>query len=91
MEIGGLISAIVIGAIIGALGRLVVPGRQRISLLMTLLVGIVAALLGTTAATVLGVAETAGVDWIELAMQIGLAAGGVALLSAARSRSIPRR
>jgi len=87
MEIGGLISALVIGAIIGALGRLVVPGRQRISLLMTLLVGIVAALLGTTVAGFLGVADTPGVDWIELALQIGFAGGGVALLSGARSRS----
>jgi uncharacterized membrane protein YeaQ/YmgE (transglycosylase-associated protein family) len=87
MEIGGLISAVVIGAIIGTLGRIVVPGRQHISLLMTLLVGIVAALLGTAAASVLGVANTAGVDWVELALQIGLAAGGVALLSGARSRS----
>lgn len=87
MEIGGLISALFIGVIIGALGRLVVPGRQRISLLMTLLVGIVAALLGTTVADFLGVADTRGVDWIELALQIGFAGGGVALLSGARSRS----
>jgi uncharacterized membrane protein YeaQ/YmgE (transglycosylase-associated protein family) len=91
VEIGGLISGIIIGAIIGGLGRLVVPGRQRISLLMTLLVGIVAALLGTAAATVLGVAETRGVDWVELALQIGLAAGGVALLSGARNWSSARR
>ena len=91
MEISGLISGIVIGAIIGGLGRLVVPGRQHISLLMTLLVGIVAALLGTAAASVLGVADTPGVDWIELALQIGLAGGGVALLSGARSRSITGR
>jgi uncharacterized membrane protein YeaQ/YmgE (transglycosylase-associated protein family) len=91
MEISGLISGIVIGAMIGALGRLVVPGRQHISLLMTLLVGIVAALLGTAAASVLGVANTPGVDWIELALQIGLAGAGVALLSGARSRSITGR
>lgn len=87
MEIGGLISALFIGAIIGALGRLVVPGRQRISLLMTLLVGIVAALLGTAVASFLGVADARGVDWIELALQIGFAGGGIALLSGARSRS----
>jgi len=30
MEISGVISAIVIGIIIGTLGRLVLPGRQRI-------------------------------------------------------------
>jgi uncharacterized membrane protein YeaQ/YmgE (transglycosylase-associated protein family) len=90
MEIGGLISALFIGVIIGVLGRLVVPGRQRIGLLMTLLVGIVAALLGTTVASALDVADTRGVDWIELAIQIGFAGGGVALLSGVRNRSRTR-
>lgn len=79
MEIGGLFTALLFGAIIGGLGRLVVPGRQHVSLLATILVGIVAALLGTAAATVLGVANTPGVDWIELALQVGLAGAGVTL------------
>jgi len=33
MEISSIIGAIVIGLIIGVLGRLVVPGRQRIGVL----------------------------------------------------------
>ena len=86
MEITGLISALIIGVIIGGLGRLVVPGKQHVSLLATILVGIVAALLGTAAATVLGVAETSGIDWIELALQVGLAGAGVSVL-AGRSRA----
>ncbi|MDX8146033.1 GlsB/YeaQ/YmgE family stress response membrane protein [Lentzea sp. BCCO 10_0061] len=85
MEIGGLFTALLFGAIIGGLGRLVIPGRQHVSLLATILVGIVAALLGTAAATVLGVANTPGIDWIELALQVGLAGVGVTLL-ANRSR-----
>ncbi|MET9227455.1 GlsB/YeaQ/YmgE family stress response membrane protein [Lentzea sp. NPDC003310] len=85
MEIGGLFTALLFGAIIGGLGRLVVPGRQHVSLLATVFVGIVAALLGTAAATVLGVADTPGIDWIELALQVGLAGAGVTLL-ANRSR-----
>lgn len=40
----GWVSAIVIGIVIGVLGRLVVPGRQHIGILWTILVGIVAAL-----------------------------------------------
>jgi uncharacterized membrane protein YeaQ/YmgE (transglycosylase-associated protein family) len=91
MEIDGLFSAIFIGAFVGMLGRLVVPGRQRMGLLLTLLVGIVAALLGTAAASVLGLAETRGIDWIEIALQVGLAAGGVALLSGIQSRTSARR
>ncbi|MEU6526960.1 GlsB/YeaQ/YmgE family stress response membrane protein [Streptomyces sp. NPDC046924] len=80
MEIGGIISAIVIGIVIGVLGRLVVPGRQRIGVLWTILVGIVAALIGSALAAALGVADTKGVDWIEWLIQIGLAALGVAAL-----------
>ena len=86
MEITGIISAVLIGLVIGGLGRLVIPGRQHISLLLTIFVGIVAAFLGTAAATVLGVADTAGVDWIELAMQVGLAGAGVAAISGTRTR-----
>lgn len=81
MEISGLISAVVIGVVIGILGRLVVPGRQRIGLLWTLVVGIAAALVGTAVAAGLDVADTDGVDWIEWLIQIGLAALGVAALS----------
>jgi uncharacterized membrane protein YeaQ/YmgE (transglycosylase-associated protein family) len=87
MEIGGIISAIVIGLIIGVLGRLVLPGRQNISVILTILVGIVAALVGTALAGALDVADTDGIDWIELLLQVVLAAVGVGLLSAMRSRS----
>ncbi|GGX01389.1 membrane protein [Streptomyces malachitofuscus] len=80
MEIDGIISAILIGIVIGVLGRLVVPGRQRIGILWTILVGIVAALIGSALAAAFGVADTKGVDWVEWLIQIGLAALGVAAL-----------
>ncbi|MCX4912635.1 GlsB/YeaQ/YmgE family stress response membrane protein [Streptomyces sp. NPDC060011] len=86
MEISGIISAIVIGIIIGILGRLVVPGRQRIGILLTIVVGIVAAFIGSGVAAAFGVADTKGVDWIEWLIQIGLAAVGVAALDRTRSR-----
>ncbi|MEU6540333.1 GlsB/YeaQ/YmgE family stress response membrane protein [Streptomyces sp. NPDC047000] len=86
MEISGIISAIVIGIIIGVLGRLVVPGRQHIGILLTIVVGIVAALIGSAIAAGLGVANTNGVDWIEWLIQIGLAAVGVAALDRSRVR-----
>ncbi|WP_394613370.1 GlsB/YeaQ/YmgE family stress response membrane protein [Lentzea sp. JNUCC 0626] len=90
MEIGGLFTALLFGAIIGGLGRLVVPGRQHVSLLATILVGIVAALLGTAAATVLGVSDTPGIDWIELALQVGLAGAGVTLWANRSRQKLPR-
>jgi uncharacterized membrane protein YeaQ/YmgE (transglycosylase-associated protein family) len=86
MEISGFFTAILVGILVGALGRLVLPGRQRIGLWLTLVVGIVAALLGTFVAGLFDVAETRGVDWIELALQVGLAAAGVAAVDGMRHR-----
>jgi uncharacterized membrane protein YeaQ/YmgE (transglycosylase-associated protein family) len=77
MTIGGIIAAIVIGAIIGALGRLVVPGRQNIPIWLTIVIGIVAALIGT--AIVGPLRDTNGIDWVELIVQVLLAAIGVLL------------
>lgn len=45
--IGTIISAIVVGAIIGALARLVMPGRQSIGTVMTILLGIIGSFLGS--------------------------------------------
>jgi uncharacterized membrane protein YeaQ/YmgE (transglycosylase-associated protein family) len=79
MTVTGIITAIVVGIIIGALGRLVVPGKQNIPIWLTIVVGIVAALLGPTPAPRLGVADTRGFDWIELIVQVVLAAIGVVI------------
>jgi uncharacterized membrane protein YeaQ/YmgE (transglycosylase-associated protein family) len=86
VEVTGFITAIVVGLIIGALGRLVVPGKQDIPIWLTLLIGVVAAIIGTFLASAIGVAETRGIDWIELALQVALAAGGVVLVAGMRSR-----
>lgn len=86
MEITGLITAIVFGAIIGGLGRAVVPGRHQLSMVVTILAGIVAAVAGTGVAELTGVADTSGIDWTELALQIIFAGGAVSLLSGARAR-----
>jgi len=86
MEVSGIISAIIIGLIIGALGRLVVPGRQRISIWLTLLIGLAAAFLGTGVARWIGVANTRGVDWIEIIIQVAFAAVGVAIVSGSLGR-----
>ena len=86
MTPNGIISAIIIGTVIGILGRLVVRGRQRISILLTIVIGIIAALVGTYLASLLAVQTTAGVDWIELLLQVVLAAIGVAAVSGSRGR-----
>jgi uncharacterized membrane protein YeaQ/YmgE (transglycosylase-associated protein family) len=86
MTAAGIISAIVIGAIIGVLARLVLPGRQAIGILLTIVIGILGALIGTWLAQQVGVATTDGIDWIEILFQIGVAAVGIALVSGFSSR-----
>ena len=86
MTAQGIITAIIIRAIIGVLGRLLLPGRQNIPIWLTVLVGIGAALLGTVLADAMGVKDTAGIDWIEIFIQVVLAAIGVAIVSGVSGR-----
>jgi uncharacterized membrane protein YeaQ/YmgE (transglycosylase-associated protein family) len=86
MTATGIITAIIIGAIIGVLGRLILPGRQNIPVWLTIVVGIGAALLGSVIAGAMGVRETGGVDWIELFIQLVLAVIGVALVAGVAGR-----
>ncbi|RVX46993.1 hypothetical protein EDD27_9908 [Nonomuraea polychroma] len=79
--IGAIVSALVIGAIVGALARLIVPGKQSMSIGLTLIVGIVAALIGTLIAHAFGWADTRGIDWIEHILQLALAVVGVLLVT----------
>jgi len=46
MTISAIIAWLIIGLVIGGLAHLLVPGRQRIGILLTLLFGIVGALIG---------------------------------------------
>lgn len=79
MTVTGIITALVVGLILGLLGRLFAPGRQEIPLWLTIIVGIVAAFIGTAIARGLGYATTPGFDWLELITQIVVAALGVVL------------
>ena len=82
--LSAIISAVVVGAIIGTLGRLVVRGKQNISIMVTVIIGIIAALIGTFIANALGVGNTNGIDWIKLVIQVGLAALGVSIYAGRR-------
>ena len=65
-----IIGMIIAGAIIGALARLIMRGEQNISVLWTIVLGAVGALIGSTVAGFFGVAQTAGIDWIRWALSI---------------------
>ncbi|MDT5093223.1 MAG: hypothetical protein QOH60_2586 [Mycobacterium sp.] len=83
MTIGSVLGAILIGLVVGVLGRLVVPGKQPLPIWLTILVGIVAAFIGTALAKTMGIPiNTPGIDWGELLVQVIVAALGVALVSA---------
>ncbi|WP_214405483.1 GlsB/YeaQ/YmgE family stress response membrane protein [Pseudonocardia lacus] len=87
MTVTSIIVAIIVGAIIGALGRLVVPGRQPIPIWLTIVIGIVSAFIGTFIARAIGIpTATSGIDWGELLVQVLVAALGVFLVAGLYSR-----
>lgn len=92
LTVWGIVSALIVGLIVGVLGRLVVPGRQDMPIWLTMLIGVAAALLGTVIVRAAGIATvTPGIDWIELVIQVALAAVGVALVAGVgRRRRISR-
>ncbi len=52
-----MIGFIVAGLIIGALARLIKPGKQNLSIWMTLLLGLVGSVIGGTIANLLGTGD----------------------------------
>lgn len=76
-----VIGALFVGVVVGGLARLFLPGRQSISIGATIGVGFVAALVGGLIAQAFGVGDTDGIDWIKLAIQVGLAMVGIGFWS----------
>lgn len=60
-----LIAMVVVGAVVGALARLFLKGDQRISILWTIVLGAVGAVLGAWLAGLIGVAVTIGLGLIR--------------------------
>jgi uncharacterized membrane protein YeaQ/YmgE (transglycosylase-associated protein family) len=79
-----LISLAVVGLVIGALGRLIVPGPNPITLGMTMLIGLTGALFGALIGGLIGL----GV--LSIIFEIGISAGLVYLVSnRQRRRRLP--
>lgn len=76
---GTIIGTIIFGAVIGVLARLVLPGKQNISIVMTIVLGIVGALVGyvvwglITGDGFMG-GNTDGIDWIRMIISVVVAA-----------------
>ena len=60
-----LIAMVVVGAVVGALARLFLKGYQRISILWTIVLGAVGAVLGAWLAGLIGVAVTISLGLIR--------------------------
>lgn len=90
ISIGSIIGTIIFGAVIGALARLVLPGKQDISIVATVLIGIVGALIGYFVWGAIGGGETGGIDWIRWIISIVVAAVLVALYAGTAGRKSVR-
>ena len=73
--------AIIAGLIVGALARLVLPGRQPIPIWLTCVLGIVGAVVGNWLAGHIGVRHTNGIDWIRHILQVAAAAVLISLVA----------
>jgi uncharacterized membrane protein YeaQ/YmgE (transglycosylase-associated protein family) len=85
-----IIGLLIAGIVLGILGRLVAPGAQKIPFWLTIIAGIVGALIGNVLASAVGVAETDGIDWIRHLFQVIVAAVAVVLAASLYGRSRTR-
>ena len=87
MGTGGIFTALLAGIVIGALGRLIIPGRQAIGWILTFAVGLVGAFLGGF------LAEGMNIDvwWQVLIVQVVVAAILVLLINSLVRSSVSKR
>ncbi|MDV2474691.1 GlsB/YeaQ/YmgE family stress response membrane protein [Rhodococcus aetherivorans] len=72
---GEIIGTIIFGAVIGVLARLVIPGKQAMGWLITIVIGIIGALIGYWIwGLISDQGDTEGIDWIRWIISIAVAA-----------------
>jgi uncharacterized membrane protein YeaQ/YmgE (transglycosylase-associated protein family) len=88
--IGTIIGAIIAGLIIGALGRLILPGKQNISILMTIVIGIIASLVATLVlGAIFGYSNSnGGIQWWYWIVGAILAAIGISVYGRISHKSV---
>jgi len=70
---GQIIGTIIFGAVIGILARLVIPGKQAMGMIITIVIGIIGALIGYWLWGLIsseGNEDTSGIDWIRWIISI---------------------
>ena len=83
-----MIGFIVAGLVIGALARLVKPGKQNLSILATLALGLVGSVIGGLVANLLG---TGGIFELNIIGFVVAVIASVALVGVAEGLTGPRR
>lgn len=68
-----MIGFIVFGLVVGVLARLLVPGRQHLSLWMTLLLGLVGSVVGGVVANALGTGDIFELNFLGAVVAIAAA------------------
>jgi uncharacterized membrane protein YeaQ/YmgE (transglycosylase-associated protein family) len=81
-----IIGVIIAGAIIGALAKLVMPGRQAGGMIITIVLGIIGVIIGYYLAAALGVEATNGIDWLRWIISIIVAVVLIAIYGAVTGR-----
>ena len=85
--IGSIILAIIVGAVIGVVARLVMPGKQKIGMIMTVLIGAVGGLIGSAVANQFGYHNAnGGVAWIPFFIGVGAAVVLIAIYESVTGR-----
>lgn len=69
-SVSAILGLLIAGIVLGILGRMLAPGKQAIPFWLTILAGIVGALIGNLVAGWTGVAETDGFDWWRHIFQV---------------------
>jgi uncharacterized membrane protein YeaQ/YmgE (transglycosylase-associated protein family) len=65
-----MIGSIVAGLVIGVLARLIKPGKQNLSILMTLVLGLVGSVIGGTIAWALGTGSIWELDFLGFVLAV---------------------
>lgn len=65
-----LIWIVIVGAVLGVIAKMLLPGKQAIPLWLTVICGMLGAVLGNWIASGIGVNHTSGIDWIRHLLQL---------------------
>lgn len=67
----GIISWIVLGAIVGVIAKLIMPGKDPGGMIVTILLGIAGAFVGGYISTILGFGSVTGFNILSLVIAVG--------------------